>query len=305
MIRGLLTLALFGTLVSHPPQVFRTAVDAVRVDVLVTDGRVPVGGLTSADFELRDNGVTQTIDDLQIGEVSFSVMLALDVSGSMEGTPLGHLRDGARAALEALQPDDRAALMAFNHVITAPTAWTSNRQGLNSAIDALQAVGGTSLFDAALSAIVQRDPEPGRRNLLIVFSDGRDTSSWLPDFAALDLATRADIVVYGVTLDSGRRSPRPDLNRRSGIRLTPDQTISSSADFLTELAERTGGAGVTSSLGGLRRAFAKIVNDFRSRYVLTYTPRNVSATGWHRIEVTLTSRKGNVTARRGYERGGS
>jgi len=61
---------------------------------------------------------------------------------------------------------------------------------------------------------------------------------------------------------------------------------------------------VTSSLGGLRRTFSKIVNDFRSRYVLTYTPRNVSATGWHRIEVRLTNRKGDVTARRGYDRGG-
>ena len=305
MIRGLLTITLFGTLVSHPLQVFRSAVDAVRVDVLVTDGRQPVGGLTSADFELRDNGVKQTIDDLQIGEVPFSMMLALDVSGSMEGRPLGHLRDGARAALEALQPDDRAALIAFNHVITPPTAWTSDRQGLTSAIVALKAVGSTSLFDAALAAIVQRDPEPGRRNLLIVFSDGRDTASWLPDFAALDLATRADIVVYGVTLDSAPRFVRPDLNLRSGIRLTPDQTISSPTDFLAELAERTGGARVTSSLGGLRRTFAKIVNDFRSRYVLTYTPRNVSATGWHRIEVSLTNRKSNVTARRGYERGGS
>jgi VWFA-related protein len=304
VIRALLTLGLCGTFVT-PPQVFRSGVDAVRVDVLVTDGRQPVGGLTSADFELRDNGVTQTIDDLQVGEVPFSMMLALDVSGSMEGTPLDHLRDGARAALEALQPDDRAALMAFNHVIAPPTAWTSDRQGLTSALAALQAIGGTSLFDATLAAIVQRDPEPGRRNLLIVFSDGRDTSSWLPEFAALDLATRADIVVYAVTLDSGPRVVQPDLHRRSGIRLTPEQTIASGADFLAELAERTGGSRVTSSLTGLRRTFAKIVNDFRSRYVLTYTPRNVSATGWHRIDVTLTSRKGTVTARRGYERGGS
>lgn len=204
----------------------------------------------------------------------------------------------------ALRADDRAALIAFNHVITPATAWTSDREPLTSAITMLKAHGSTSLFDAALAAIVLRDPEPGRRNLLIVFSDGRDTASWLPDLAALDLATRADIVVYGVTVDKGPQWPRPDLSLRSGIRLTPDQTIVSSTDFLAELAERTGGARVTSSLGGLRRTFSKIVNDFRSRYVLTYTPRNVSATGWHRIEVRLTNRKGEVTARRGYDRGG-
>src|SRR5262245_35034105 len=147
-MRALVAGALFGTVLSGPPQVFRSAVDAVRVDVLVSDGRLPVGGLTSADFELRDNGVKQAIDDLQIGEVPFSMMLALDASGSMEGSPLGHLRDGARAALDALRPDDRAALIAFNHVIMPPTPWTADRRDLTSAIAALKAHGSTSLFDA-------------------------------------------------------------------------------------------------------------------------------------------------------------
>ena len=68
------------------------------MDVLVTDRRQPVGGLTNADFELRDNGVRQTIDHLQIGEVPFSMMLALDASGSMVGSPLSHLQDGAGRA---------------------------------------------------------------------------------------------------------------------------------------------------------------------------------------------------------------
>ena len=142
-------------------------------------------------------------------------------------------------------------------------------------------------------------------NLLIIFSDGRDTSSWLPYFAALDLVTRADIVIYGVMLDEIPRRASSKLELRSGIRLAHDQPIARSADFLDELAERTGGASITSTLGGLRRTFAKIVSDFRSRYVLTYTPQNVSSTGWHRVDVTLTSRKGEVSARRGYERGGS
>jgi VWFA-related protein len=299
-----MTAALFGGLVCGGPQMFRTGVEAVRVDVMVTDGRRPVNGLTIQDFELRDNGITQRIDDLQVGEVPFSMMLALDVSSSMAGAPLAHLQDGARAALEALHPDDRASLIAFSHAITRSTPWTSERQALLSAIGGLKALGSTSLFDAALSAIVQRDPEPGRRNLLIIFSDGRDTASWLPDFAALNLLARADIVIYGVALDSPAHFAPPSLDRRSGIRLSPDQMISSDADFIAELARRTGGDRVTSSLAGLRRTFSKIVTDFRSRYVLTYTPRHVEGSGWHRIDVTLTNRKGQVTARRGYERGG-
>ena len=115
--------------------------------------------------------------------------------------------------------------------------------------------------------------------------------------------TRTDIVVYGVTLTNTARVPPPNLDYRSGIRLSREQAIYSSTDFLGELAERSGGDRMSSSLPGLRRTFAKIVNDFRSRYVLTYMPNGVAATGWHRLEVRLVGRKGNVTARRGYERG--
>jgi hypothetical protein len=61
-------------------------------------------------------------------------------------------KDGARAALEALRADERAALIAFNHVITPATAWTSDREPLTSVITTLKAHGSTSLFDAALAA---------------------------------------------------------------------------------------------------------------------------------------------------------
>lgn len=303
MSRALLAAALLGALAPAAPQIFRSSADAVRVDVLVSDGRVPIGGLTTANFELLDNGVRQTIQDLQIAEVPFSMMMALDVSSSMAGGPLDHLKDGANAALEALHPEDRAAVLAFSEAVTPATAWTSSHKMLLPTIAGLKANGSTSLFDAIVSAIVQRDPEPGRRNLLIIFSDGRDTASWLPDFAALDLVTRTDIVVYGVTLTNTARVPPPNLDYRSGIRLSREQAIYSSTDFLGELAERSGGDRMSSSLPGLRRTFAKIVNDFRSRYVLTYMPNGVAATGWHRLEVRLVGRKGNVTARRGYERG--
>ena len=68
-------------------QTFRTATEAVRVDVLVTNGNKPVGGLTREDFELLDNGVPLAIDNVSIEEVPFSMLLALDASASMEGRP--------------------------------------------------------------------------------------------------------------------------------------------------------------------------------------------------------------------------
>jgi hypothetical protein len=74
--------------------------------------------------------------------------------------------------------------------------------------------------------------------------------------------------------------------------------------FMSALAEETGGKYINAErTARLRETFAEIVREFRSRYLLTYTPRGVDAGGWHPIEVKLKAgRRGKVTARRGYLR---
>jgi hypothetical protein len=65
----------------------------------------------------------------------------------------------------------------------------------------------------------------------------------------------------------------------------------------------TGGTSyTTTSSGELRGAFTKILTEFRTRYLITYTPHGVERAGWHPLEVKLKNRKGTVTARRGYLR---
>jgi len=92
-------------------QTFRTGVDAVAVDVLVTrDGR-PVTGLTADDFSVRDNDVPQRIDAVLLEDVPITLLLVLDTSGSVGGAPLVQLRAAAEAAVEALRPDDRVGLV--------------------------------------------------------------------------------------------------------------------------------------------------------------------------------------------------
>ena len=304
MIRGSIGVLACTVLVAQSaqaPRVFRSATDAVRVDVLVTDGHKPIGGLTTADFDVRDSGVAQTVEAVQIVDVPFSMLLALDTSSSMSGPPLKELQEAARAAVNALEPDDRASVMTFTHRISAASPWQHDRRGVQEAIDGVRAGGATSLFDAAVSAFLRRDPEPGRRNLVILFTDGADTASWLPDAAALELAARTDAVVYCVAIDGERRAG-VTLNERSGIRIMPRQPIISSADFLAELSGRTGGESLATTVGNLRRVFQRIVQDFRTRYVLTYVPKGVPESGWHPIDVQVKSRRVHVTARRGYER---
>jgi Ca-activated chloride channel homolog len=282
---------------------FRAGVDVVRVDVLVMDGGRPVTGLTADDFQLLDQGVVQTVQSSTISDVPVSMLLALDTSSSVEGTPLARLKVASEAALGALGPNDRAALLTFAGASQLRTNWGEARGGLRTAIHAVEAGGSTSLFDAIFTAFTLRDTAPGRRNLIVLFSDGADTSSWLPEHAVFDKARQTDTVVYSATIDSPPREA--GVQFRSGIQLraVPQRPLFESKPFLEELAETTGGSAfVARGADGLRATFTRIVTEFQSRYLLSYAPERVAEAGWHPIEVKLKGKKGRVTARRGYQR---
>ena len=286
---------------AQPPR-FRSGIDLVTVDVLVTDGTRAVTGLTAEDFELRDSGVVQTIDAVSVDTVPVSMLLALDTSNSVEGLTLAHLKDAASAAVNALAKDDRAAILTFAEAVTLRAPWGTPSAAMHDALARATAGGSTSLYDAAYTALTLRDDLPGRRPLVVLFSDGGDTSSWLPSRAVLERARRSDAVVYLVAL----RQPRLDtrLEYRSGIELwNTDGGFPGGTPPVVELAAMTGGRMVIADRPErLRDAFAAAVTQFRSRYLITYRPQGVDATGWHPIDVRLKVRRATVTARRGYSR---
>lgn len=300
----ILACCLLTALMDHAQtQRFKTSAEAVRVDVLVTDGNRPVAGLTVTDFDLKDRGVTQRIDSIAFEDVPLSVMIALDTSDSLQGQALLDLRDAASAAVGLLRLTDRSALLTFTHRLSLQTNWTNDHPQLAGAIQAVTAAGATSLHDAAYAAIVFNDNQPGRR-LVLLFSDGQDMSSWLPGQFALDAARRSDAVVYVVSLVSARdKTPGYRLDFRSGVQPpvphVPPPLLAER--FLTALTADTGGTFLTTDRSDkLRETFIRVINEFRTRYLLTYTPRGVDGNGWHPIEVKLKGKRGTVTARRGY-----
>ena len=304
-MRGMITAGIVLISLTTSQQTFRVSVDAVRVDVLVTDGNRPVGGLQPIDFELRDSGVVQRLESVSFEDVPLSVMLALDASSSVRGKPLEDLKQAGLAIAGLLRPDDRAALLRFSEEIDLPSQWTADHQELARAIERTQASGSTALHDAAYAALTLRDPQAGRL-LVLMFSDGDDTASWLSGRSVIDAARRSDAVVYSVGL---RPAPVRKLGYlvdfRSGLqpevpRVVPPELTKS---FLTALAEETGGKYFnTERSDRLRETFVQIVTEFRSRYLLTYIPTGVEAGGWHPIDVKLKIKKGTTTARRGYLR---
>ena len=291
------------TAVMQAPR-FRTGVDAVRVDALVVDGRRPVAGLTAQDFELWDSGVPQTLESIAVADVPIRMMVALDTSQSVSGGTLEQLKRGVLAAIAALQPPDRAALITFSSDVRLRSDWNGDADALRRAVTDLRGAGGTSLWDAVFAALAFPDETPTVRRLVLVFSDGDDTSSWLPRNSVLDKARRTDGVVYAVQIESRLPPPGRRLHYRSGIELSKnDRPAWIETPFLDELADITGGATyMATDAGELRDAFARILTEFRTRYLITYVPQGVDTKGWHPIEVKLKNKKGKVTARRGYLR---
>lgn len=284
-------------------QTFRSGVDAVAVDVLVTSRGRPVTGLTAADFVVRDNGVPQAVDAMLVDDVSITLLLVLDVSGSVAGPPLAQLRAAVDSAVAALRPEDRIGLVTFSDRVRLVVEPPAPIADLSAALQGVQAGGATALYDAAYAALLQREQTVGRV-LMLVFSDGDDTASWLDPRDVLASAQRSDVVVYGVTLDRGRGDRWEDRPRPAFIRRwfsTEPHLLG--RHFLSRLVEDTGGAVfIAEEISRLRAAFSDIVNEFRSRYLLTYSPEGVDADGWHQLEVDVKGRGRRVQTRRGYLR---
>jgi VWFA-related protein len=259
--------------------VFSSKVEAVRVDVLVTDrdkgGAVP--GLKPADFEVLDNGVTQQVDLVSFEQIPLNVVLALDMSESVSGNRLDQLRQASSGLLAALTTDDQAGLVTFTQRVILGSRLTKDVEAVRRAMEPVADTGDTSIIDATYTAMMLGESDVGR-GLVIVFSDGVDTASWLTSDMVLNAGRRSDVVVYAVSVQS---------------RLKPE--------FLRELTAATGGRLYEiEKTANLSSVFLSVLEEFRHRYLISYTPTGVEHGGWHKLDVAVKGRKVTVKARPGY-----
>ena len=256
---------------------FSTRVESVRVDVLVLENGRPVTGLGPADFDIADNGVPQQVDLVSFEQIPLNVVLALDMSDSVAGDRLAQLQDAGGAVLDGLTKDDQAALVTFSNVVSLGAPLSGRVADTRRALDDAYGFGETALVDGVYAAMEVGESDAGRA-LLIVFSDGLDTSSWLTADAVLESARRSDAVAYAAAIGEG-----------------------ASSSFLRELSNLTGGTLYKiDSTRDLRATFLRILEEFRHRYLISYTPRGVATSGWHRLEVKVKNRRTSIKARPGY-----
>jgi VWFA-related protein len=271
----------FALQASAQTAAFSVAAEEVRIDVLVTEKGKPVAGLQASDFEVLDNDVPQKIQYVTLQkQTPIQATLVFDLSMSVAGKVHDRLKEASNAFLADLGKEDHVALVMFNNAVILGSRSTRDFENLKLSLERAHPAGRSALIDASYAALMLAESKSDPP-LLIIFSDGRDTCSWLTAPAVLETAKRNDAVVYAVS--TGR---------------LPEST------FLKELTRISGGSEIEFSTD-LTFAFLQILQEFRQNYLLTYIPHGVPEGGWHRLNVRVKNSTVKVRSRPGYLRDAS
>jgi VWFA-related protein len=268
---------------------FRVGVDVVSLNVTVTDAASHYNvDLGQSEFAVFEDGVKQDITFFNRRRQPIALSLLLDSSASME-QHLPMLQAAATNFVRRLTPSDLAQIVDFDSRVDIRQTFTSSKPDLESAIQQLSAGGSTSLFNAVYIALRElrkiraASDEDVRRQAVIVFSDGEDTSSLMPFEDVLDLAKRSETAIYTIALRGA------DSSQAKGFR---------EAEFIMRsLARETGGrAFFPTKIEDLSGVYAQIADELASQYTLGYTSTNAKRDGaWRRVNVQIL--RAGLTAR--------
>lgn len=278
--KSIVALALLSGLASQQAPVFRATGQVVFVPVSVQSGNRPVPGLTAADFVLSDAGVDQQITDVAFEEVPIDVTLFVDNSSSTFGSHARFNRD-IRAIAALLRPVDRVRVVAFGLDVRVVMDWTEPGKRID--VPAIGLARLSSVYDGLYLSMLHRPP-PGRRHLIVAMTDGDDYGSVIRSQSVEDLAGRTEGVLHLLFVTS-----RPIAQARVGAPgvagTSPDPD---GLQHLARAAERSGGVAHSLVFSvNVAELFKKAFDDFRSSYVLRYTPSGVPQRGWHSINVAV------------------
>jgi len=267
---------------------FRAGVDIVSLNVTVTDAATHyITDLEEGDFLVFEDGIKQNVTFFSRRQSPIALSLLLDSSASME-EHLPVLQTAASNFVHKLKSNDIAQVIDFDSRVEIRQNFTGNQAELDTAISQLAAGGSTSLHNAIYIALKELrkvravNEEDVRRQALIVFSDGEDTSSLVSFDEVLDLAKRSETSIYTIAL-------RGSDVQAKGFR---------EAEFVMRtLAQETGGrAFFPAKIDDLNGVYTQIADELASQYTLGYTSANPRRDGaWRRIVVQLT--RPNVTPR--------
>ena len=267
-------------------------VDVARVPLLftVTDRKNHfITDLNREDFQVYDNQLQQQIREFdRESNLPLRIGVILDTSNSIR-TRFTFEQEAAIEFLRGVlaQENDRAFLVSFDTRAELIVDYTNDVEALAAGVRKLRAGGGTALYDAIYYACRDKLPEDERKEqcgrALVVIGDGEDNRSTVTREDALEMAHKAESVVYTISTNRSGRSENGDRTLRR---------------FATE----TGGISFHPfQARDLQQSFANIANELRHQYFILYSPSEFTNDGsFHTIEVYTGLRNSNVRVRSGY-----
>ena len=271
----------------------RILVDVTRVNMLftVTDkkGRF-ITDLTKEDFEIIENKKLQPIQEFT-AETDLPLRLAIlvDTSNSIRD----RFKFEQEAAVEFINSvvhpgEDKAMVVSFDSSAELVADLIDDTRRLNGAILSLRPGGGTALYDAIFFAcrdkLQQDQPKHKFRRAMVVLTDGEDNESRYTRDQALEMAQKADVVIYAISTNITHAETDGDKVLK----------------YLT--AETGGHAFFPFKVEDLEQSFENIANELRHQYNVFYRPEPLKTDGlYHTVELRVKGRKDLVVrARKGY-----
>lgn len=255
----------------------KLASDLIAVDLTVTDAKGNyVTDLRQSDFKLFEDGRERSIDFFgQSGQLETSrplaVVIALDISGSITRSEIALQREAALKFVTLVRPESQFAVISFNHQVNVLQKFTSNPHDVGKAFDKIRDVGGsTRLFDTLDQAttMLSRTPQTrgGRRmkRVIVVITDGYDSSSTIAPLELIRRAQDAGVTIYSITLPSFASMP--------GSRQERIMTILDAHGVVPA----TGGQDFEADIKDFAPVFRAIAEEIASGYQVAFYPPDSS-----------------------------
>jgi Ca-activated chloride channel family protein len=293
---GLAVLALAAATASaQGTPVFRAGLDLVDVTVTVRDGKGGlVSDLTAQDFVVREDGRLQTLEIFapaalpeEREELALNLGMLFDTSESMR-KDLKLSQESAIRFLDAIPRAKDLLLIFFDRDIRISRYNSENQQGIFGRILEAKGEGFTALYDA-IAVYLSRVVETPGRKVLVVFTDGDDTTSQVPPQEVQRLVRSASATIYPVAFPGAHKPNTADALRAHS--------------FLHSIADLSGGRvfqpTASRELAGI---YQSILDELGTQYVLGYVSDNSRPDGkFRRITVELKRPGLKVRHRTGYD----
>jgi len=272
--------------VSRQDPVFKSSVRTVPIYATVIDGggRI-VPDLERGDFSILDNGKPVDVTLFSNDSQPFSAVVMLDTSASMTAN-LKLLNRAAEQFLLRLLPVDRAQVGAFNDKIQLSGTFTNDRDELIGALNDLYFGNPTRLNDGIAAGLDALKGVEGRR-VVLVFTDGEDTSSRTGFRSVLEQARDQEVMVYAIGLES------EFFNGQRIVKTRPSRDLRKIAD------ETGGGYFELLKTVDLAPTFSRVAQELRSQYLIGFAPVALD-NKIHKLEVKVNRPGMTVRARKSY-----